>query len=216
MLINNAGIMATPLVRDPRGFESQFATNHLGHFQLTARLWPALRSAKGARVVALSSRGHAYGGIDFEDAHFETRAYDKWKAYGQSKTANALFAVALDARGEAHGVRAFSVHPGAIHTELSRSLSEEELRALLASPRVAATTFKTVEQGAATSVWCATSTQLDGRGGVYCEDVDIAGAVPDDFAGTHGVRSWAMDAALADRLWAKSEEWTGVRWAFTS
>ena len=142
LLLNNAGIMATPLVRDRRGFESQFATNHLGHFQLTARLWPALRRANGARVVSLSSRGHAYGGVDFEDPNFERRAYDKWTAYGQSKTANVLFALALDARGDAHRVRAFSVHPGAIHTELSRSLSEEELRALLATPRVAATSFQ--------------------------------------------------------------------------
>jgi NAD(P)-dependent dehydrogenase (short-subunit alcohol dehydrogenase family) len=214
ILVNNAGIMATPLVRDHRGFESQFATNHLGHFQLTARLWPALRRANGARVVSLSSRGHAYGGVDFDDPHFERRAYDKWTSYGQSKTANGLFALALDARGEAHGVRAFSVHPGAIHTELARSLSEDELRALLATPRVAATAFKTVEQGAATSVWCATSAQLDGRGGVYCEDVDVAEPVSADFQGTTGVRPWAIDPALAERLWTMSEEQTGVRFAF--
>jgi NAD(P)-dependent dehydrogenase (short-subunit alcohol dehydrogenase family) len=213
LLVNNAGIMATPLVRDRRGFESQFATNHLGHFQLTARLWPALRRANGARVVALSSRGHAYGGVDFDDPSFERREYDKWKAYGQSKTANALFALALDARGEAHRVRAFSVHPGAIHTELTRSLPEEELRTLLASPRIAATTFKTVEQGAATSVWCAASKELDGMGGVYCEDVDIAEAVGADFAGATGVRPWAVDPAAAERLWKKSEEWTGVPFA---
>jgi NAD(P)-dependent dehydrogenase (short-subunit alcohol dehydrogenase family) len=211
ILVNNAGIMATPLVRDRRGFESQFATNHLGHFQLTARLWPALQKAKGARVVALSSRGHAYGGVDFDDPSYERRAYEKWNAYGQSKTANALFALALDARGEAHRVRAFSVHPGAVHTELTRSLGEQELRELLATPRVAATTFKTIEQGAATSVWCATSAQLDGMGGVYCEDVDIAELVAADFQGTSGVRPWAIDRALAERLWTKSEEWTGVK-----
>jgi NAD(P)-dependent dehydrogenase (short-subunit alcohol dehydrogenase family) len=211
ILVNNAGIMATPLVRDRRGFESQFATNHLGHFQLTGRLWPALRKASGARVVSLSSRGHAYGGVDFDDPHFERRAYDKWTSYGQSKTANILFALALDARGEPHRVRAFSVHPGAVHTELARSLSEEEMRALLATPRVAATTFKTVEQGAATSVWCGASTQMEGLGGVYCEDVDIAEPVSGDFPGTHGVRPWAIDPAIAERLWTKSEEWTGVR-----
>src|ERR1019366_4719316 len=118
LLVNNAGIMATPLVRDARGFESQFATNHLGHFQLTARLWPALRRAHGARVIALSSRGHVRGAVDFDDPNFERKPYDKWIAYGQSKTANALFAIALDARGEAHRVRAFSVHPGAVMTEL--------------------------------------------------------------------------------------------------
>ncbi len=210
MLVNNAGIMATPLVRDRRGFESQFATNHLGHFQLTARLWPALRNASGARVVSVSSRGHAYGGVDFDDPSFERRPYDKWKAYGQSKTANALFALALDARGEAHRVRAFSLHPGAIHTELTRSLGEEEIRALLSSPRIAATTFKTPEQGAATSVWCATSVQLDGMGGVYCEDVDIAEAVSADAQGNSGVRPWATDPDLAEQLWRKSEEWTGT------
>jgi NAD(P)-dependent dehydrogenase (short-subunit alcohol dehydrogenase family) len=158
----------------------------------------------------VSSRGHAYGGVDFDDPSFERRTYDKWAAYGQSKTANVLFALALDARGQAHRVRAFSLHPGAIQTELTRSLSEEELRVLLASPRIQATTFKTVEQGAATSVWCATSPQLEGMGGVYCEDVDVAEAVSADFSGTYGVRPWAIDPALADRLWAKSEEWTGV------
>ena len=210
VLVNNAGIMATPLVRDRRGFESQFATNHLGHFQLTARLWPALRRANGARVVSVSSRGHAYGTVDLEDPSFERRPYDKWKAYGQSKTANALFALALDARGEAHRVRAFSLHPGAIHTELTRSIDEEELRALLASPRIAATTFKTPEQGAATSVWCGTSAQLDGMGGVYCEDVDIAEAVGADAQGSSGVRPWATDPDLAERLWRKSEQWSGT------
>ncbi len=116
-LVNNAGIMATPLSRNARGVESQLATNHLGHFQLTARLWPALRGANGARVVSLSSRGHLRAAVDFDDPHFERRAYDKWVAYGQSKTANALFALALDARGEAHRVRAFSVHPGAVITD---------------------------------------------------------------------------------------------------
>jgi NAD(P)-dependent dehydrogenase (short-subunit alcohol dehydrogenase family) len=210
ILVNNAGIMATPLVRDARGFESQLATNHLGHFQLTARLWPALRRARGARVVELTSRGHARSGVDFDDPNFDRRPYDKWVAYGQSKTANALFAVALDARGEAHAVRAFSVHPGGILTELMRSMSEEEVRAILAEPRNAPSTLKTVEQGAATSVWCATSTQLDGMGGVYCEDVDIAQAVPADSPAPFGVRPWAMDRSLAERLWTKSEEWTGV------
>jgi NAD(P)-dependent dehydrogenase (short-subunit alcohol dehydrogenase family) len=210
ILVNNAGIMATPLVRDARGFESQLATNHLGHFQLTARLWPALRRARGARVVELTSRGHARSGVDFDDPNFDRRPYDKWVAYGQSKTANALFAVALDARGEAHGVRAFSVHPGGILTELMRSMSEEEVRAILAEPRNAPSTLKTVEQGAATSVWCATSTQLDGMGGVYCEDVDIAQAVPADSPAPFGVRPWAMDRSLAERLWTKSEAWTGV------
>jgi NAD(P)-dependent dehydrogenase (short-subunit alcohol dehydrogenase family) len=220
VLVNNAGIMATPLARDARGFEAQLATNHLGHFQLAARLWPALRAARGARVVALSSRGHSRAGVDFDDPHFERRPYDKWVAYGQAKTANALFAVALDARGEPHGVRAFSVHPGAVMTELVRSIPKDELDAirarLAASPYANAAFYKNTEQGAATSVWCATSAQLDGKGGVYCEDVDIAEAVADDFPEPRGVRHWATDPTLAERLWKLSEEWTGVRFAESS
>ncbi|MCY1018560.1 oxidoreductase [Pyxidicoccus sp. MSG2] len=208
MLVNNAGIMATPLVRDSRGFESQLATNHLGHFHLTARLWPALRKAHGARVVSLSSRGHRRASIDFEDPHFERRPYDKWIAYGQSKTANALFALALDARGEPQRIRAFSVHPGAIMTELVRWMSDEELHAIRSAS--AADFYKNTEQGAATSIWCATSPQLEGLGGVYCEGVDIAQAVPADFPEQRGVRPWAMDPDLAERLWTKSEAWTGV------
>jgi NAD(P)-dependent dehydrogenase (short-subunit alcohol dehydrogenase family) len=209
MLVNNAGIMGPPLVRDGRGFESQLATNHLGHFQLTARLWPALRRAKTARVVSLSSRGHSRAGIDFEDPHFERRAYDKWKAYGQSKTANALFALALDVRGEAHGVRAFAVHPGAVVTELMRFLPQGEIDGILT--RLAGTTFKTPAQGAATSVWCAASRQLEGMGGVYCEDVDIAVPVGAEATTLTGVRPWAVDPAAAERLWTLSEGWTGLR-----
>src|SRR5262249_33258654 len=125
--INNAGIMAPPLRRDARGYESQLATNHLGHFQLTARLWPALKQAGSARVVSVSSTGIRFGGVDFDDPNFEHREYDKWKAYGQSKSANALFAVALDRRGEPDGVRAFAVHPGRIMTDLARYLTDAEL-----------------------------------------------------------------------------------------
>jgi NAD(P)-dependent dehydrogenase (short-subunit alcohol dehydrogenase family) len=208
VLVNNAGIMAPPLMRDARGFESQLGTNHIGHFQLTARLWPALRAAKGARVVSLSSRGHSRAGIDFDDPQFERRGYDKWIAYGQSKTANALFALALDARGEPHLVRAFAVHPGAVMTDLVRSLPAEELQAIRA--RLVGSTYKTTEQGAATSVWCATSPQLDDMGGVYCEDADIATPVAADAIQLGGVRPWAMDPEAAERLWGLSEGWTGV------
>jgi NAD(P)-dependent dehydrogenase (short-subunit alcohol dehydrogenase family) len=210
MLVNNAGIMATPFVKDARGYESQIATNHLGHFQLTLRLWPALVRARGARVVSLSSRGHVRGAVDFEDPFFARRPYDKWAAYGQAKTANALFAVGLDARGQAHGVRSFSVHPGAVLTELARWMSEDEHRAVVEAASKMAAGLKNPEEGAATSVWCATSPQLEGMGGVYCEDVDIAAAVPADFTEPRGVRPWAMDPVLADRLWKKSEAWTGV------
>lgn len=206
-LFNNAGIMAMPFEKTARGFELQLATNHLGHFQLTARLWPALRRANGARVIALSSRGHAMASVDLDDPSFERRPYDKWIAYGQSKTANALFALALDARGEGHGVRVFSVHPGAVTTDLARYVPEEELRVLrVANPR----NYKMPAEGAATSIWCATSSRLDGLGGVYCEDVDIAEPLPADSKEPRGIRPWAMDRDLAERLWTRSEAWTGV------
>jgi len=172
-LINNAGIMAAPLARDARGYESQFATNHLGHFQLTARLWPAL--AAGSRIVSLSSRGHHRSAIDFEDTMFERRAYDKWTAYGQAKTANVLFAVGLESRGAKRGMHAFAVQPGRIVTDLMRHLSTEEQAAFgvvdgkataaeVKSPVMsAAMRFKTIPQGAATLVWAATNEKLEGK-----------------------------------------------------
>jgi len=203
VLINNAGIMAIPLSRDARGFEAQLATNHIGHFQLTLRLWPALSRAGHARVVSLSSRGHARSAVDFDDPHFERRPYDKWLAYGQSKTANALFAIGLDARGAAFGVRAF----GAIETELMRSMPPEERRlAIAAAIKIAP--LKSSEQGAATTIWCATSPELAGMGGVYCEDVDIATPVTGNHPTPDGVRPWANDPELAERLWVMSEGWT--------
>lgn len=216
ILVNSAGVMATPLARDRRGYEAQFAGNHLGHFQLAAALWPAL-AAEGARVVSVSSRAHRLSGVDFEDPNFLHRAYDRWQAYGQSKTANALFAVELDRRGAAHGIRAFSVHPGTIVTELSRHLTAEDRAAFGLEARpdgsVDVDRFlsrggdaKTPAQGAATSVWCAVSPLLDGRGGVYCEDCDIAEAVAAESPGANGVRPWARDPVAAARLWALSEE----------
>ena len=168
-----------------------------------------MRKARGARVVSLSSRAHSRAGVDFDDPHFERRPYDKWIAYGQSKTATALFAVALDARGEAHRVRAFSVHPGAVVTELMRHMSDQEIRAAVAASNDVSS-LKSAEQGAATSVWCATSSELEGMGGVYCEDTDIAEAVAADFPGPGGVRPWAMDKDFAERLWTMSETWTGA------
>ena len=209
ILVNNAGIMAPPLTRDARGFESQLATNHLGHFQLTARLWPALQKAQGARVIALSSRGHRASAFDFDDPNFQRRPYDKWIAYGQSKTANALFALALDVRGEPDGIRAFSVHPGGVVTELMRFMPEDEVRSAIRGAE-GIEPLKSPEQGAATSIWCATSPQLNGMGGVYCENCDIAEAVPADFAGASGVRPWASDPVLAERLWVLSEVWTNT------
>ncbi|TWA72485.1 NADP-dependent 3-hydroxy acid dehydrogenase YdfG [Azospirillum brasilense] len=215
ILVNSAGVMATPLHRDADGREGQFATNHLGHFRLTLALWPALLAAGGARVVSVSSRGHQIAGIDFDDLDFARRPYDKWIAYGQSKTANALFAIALDRRGREHGVRAFSLHPGQIITELARHLTAAEIAGFDAldaegRPRIDPSRgMKTVAQGAATSVWCATSPRLDGLGGLYCEDCDVA-PVHSAATGRRGVHPWAADDALAERLWSVSEALTGA------
>jgi NAD(P)-dependent dehydrogenase (short-subunit alcohol dehydrogenase family) len=217
ILVNNAGVMAPPLARDARGYESQFSANHLGHFQLTCRLGPALAAAKGARVVALSSYGHRRAGVDFHDPNFERRPYDPWIAYGQSKTANALFAVALDSIGLRSGVRAFSVHPGGIATDLIRHMSQAQIAASEiigkdGRPIIDPTNNKkTPQQGAATTVWCATSPRLDGMGGVYCADCDIARALPsDDSTELHGVRPRATDPVAAGRLWQLSEQLTGA------
>ncbi len=213
ILINNAGIMATPLMRDARGYEMQFATNHLGHFQLTNRLLPALER-RGARVVSLTSAGHRFRGVDFDDPNFLSRPYDKWKAYGQSKSANSLFAVELDARMKDRGVRAFAVHPGRIlATELVRYISIEDLIAAgIRRPdgSLDQNSTKTVEEGAATTVWCALSAQLDNLGGVYCADCDVSPVVPDDSKSLTGVRSWAIDKAAAERLWELSERLLAV------
>jgi NAD(P)-dependent dehydrogenase (short-subunit alcohol dehydrogenase family) len=205
ILINNAGIMAAPLTRDARGYESQFATNHLGHFQLTAGLWPALQRAGGARVVSLTSGAHRHSPVLFDDVNFERTEYDKNKAYGQSKTANSLFAVALDKRGEGQGIRAFAVHPGVIlDTGISKFLSAEERAAPIPAPA------KTLQQGAATSVWCAVSPLLDGKGGVYCENADVAEAAAADKPTPGGVRPWAIDQEFAERLWTLSETMTAA------
>ena len=221
ILINGAGIMATPLRRDTRGYESQFSTNHLGHFQLTVRLWPALKKTMGARVVVLSSFGHVGGGIIFDDPNFKHTEYDKLRAYSQSKSAVALFAVALDKRGRSQNIRAFALHPGVVpDTDLGRDLKKEELPFIVKRLENGqpvgrdGTIFKTVEQGAATTIWCATSEQLNGKGGVYCEDVDIAEAVPADSKKHSGVRPWAIDPDFAERLWNLSEELTGAKFTF--
>ncbi|MFJ9422254.1 SDR family NAD(P)-dependent oxidoreductase [Streptomyces sp. NPDC101249] len=215
LLIASAGIMAAPLRRVGRGWESQFAVNHLGHFALVDRLWPALAAGPGARVVAVSSRGHRFTGIRWEDPHFTSGPYDKWAAYGQSKTANALFALHLDALGRDAGVRAFSVHPGVIDTNLQRHIPLAEQVAMgwtnedgtPADPNAA----KSPQQGAATSVWAATSPRLAGLGGVYLEDCEVAGIAADplDMA-TGGVARHAADPDEAARLWELSARLTGV------
>jgi NAD(P)-dependent dehydrogenase (short-subunit alcohol dehydrogenase family) len=210
IVINNAAIMAVPETRVGPGWEAQFATNHLGHYALVNRLWPAIVDG-GGRVVALSSVGHHRSGIRWDDVQFE-HGYDKWSAYGQAKTANALFAVHLDALGQDVGVRAFSVHPGGILTPLQRHLSKQEMvdRGWIDEDGNPANPgFKTPEQGAATSVWAATSPRLAGMGGVYCEDCDIAepATSADSF---RGVCEYATDPEQAARLWTLSAELTGV------
>jgi NAD(P)-dependent dehydrogenase (short-subunit alcohol dehydrogenase family) len=216
ILINNAAIMANPETRLAHGWESQFATNHLGHFTLANLLWPALTAAPGgARVVALSSTGHKRSGVVFDDLMFEHRPYDKWQAYGQAKSANALFAVQLDQLGQDAGVRAFAAHPGGILTPLQRHLSKQEMMDfgwIDADGNQLETRFKTPEQGAATSTWAATSPQLDGMGGVYCEDCDIAApTVPgSEDARIRGVDAHAVDRDAAARLWEVSAQLTGV------
>ena len=226
ILVTCAGIMAVPeLTRDGRGHELQFATNHLGHFQLATRLWPALQKAQGARVVSLSSRGHRLSPVVFDDIDFERRPYDPWAAYGQSKTANILFTVEVDRRGERDDIRAFAVHPGRIfETGLAKHLSHDALKALGAvsddGSRIIdpAKGLKTVEQGAATQVWCATSPNLAGLGGVYCEDCDIAplhstegegGGSAKAGQGRAGVWPHAVDRDAATRLWNVSERMLG-------
>ncbi|MGX1479451.1 UNVERIFIED_CONTAM: NAD(P)-dependent dehydrogenase (short-subunit alcohol dehydrogenase family) [Streptomyces canus] len=211
LVIDNAGIMACPETRVGPGWEAQFATNHLGHFALVNRLWPAIEPG-GARVVSVSSRAHHFSGMRWDDVHWRT-GYDKWQAYGQAKTANVLFAVHLDKLGADRGVRAFSLHPGGILTPLQRHLPKAEMvergwideQGNVLNP----SGFKSPEQGAATQVWAATSPQLAGMGGVYLEDCDIAESAVDGDESS-GVRAWATDPEQAERLWTLSAELTGV------
>jgi len=210
LLINNAGVMASPLFRVGPGWEGQFATNHLGHYTLTNLLWPKLNA--GARVVELTSAAHRISGIRWDDMQFERDPYDKWQAYGQSKTANSLFALELDRLAQDQGIRAFAVHPGGIMTPLQRHLSREEMQASgwLDEEGNAIVQFKTPEQGAATSVWAATSPQLEGKGGVYCADCDVADIVESIQPGGGGVMAHAVDPEQAARLWEVSANLTGV------
>ena len=210
MLINNAGIMATPLRRNSLGWESQFATNHLGHFALFAQLKPLLLARPGSRVVALSSLAHRISDVDLDDWNWSGGAYDKWKAYGRSKSANALFALALNDKYEAAGLKAYSVHPGGIMTDLQRDLEDEEMRAMgwIDEDGALNPVFKTVEQGASTTVWAATSPLLEDRGGVYCEDCNIAGPAQEGVFAGH--RPHIRDLETAKKLWALSEAVTGL------
>ncbi|TAL23330.1 MAG: SDR family NAD(P)-dependent oxidoreductase [Frankiales bacterium] len=210
VLVNNAGVMAPPLLRTAQGFELQLGTNHLGHFLLTRLLEPALVAGAPARVVNVSSRGHLRAGLDLDDPHWHTRPYDKWKAYGQSKTANVLFTVELERRWGPAGVHAYALHPGVIMTELSRHLTEADLAALSsgARPGGGQLTLVDVPTGAATQVWAATTPELEGRGGLYLEDCAIAGPTPGD--GSAGYAPWAVDPEVARRLWEWSEREVGL------
>ncbi len=219
ILIDNAGVMACPFGRTADGFETQFGTNHLGHFALTLRLLPALRQAGSARVVVVSSSAHQRSDIHFDDPNYQNRPYDPWEAYGQSKTANVLFAVALNRRLSGEGITANALMPGGIPTNLARHLApggsdapwlnedgsvKEEYRGF----------FKTAEQGAATTVWAAVGAELEGVGGQYLEDCAVAPVLnPADAgeAGMSGVMPWAIDPDNAERLWHLSEELTDTR-----
>jgi NAD(P)-dependent dehydrogenase (short-subunit alcohol dehydrogenase family) len=220
LVINNAGVMACPLTRTADGFEMQFGTNHLGHFVLTNRIASLLRA--GSRVVELSSSGHRFANVDLDDPNFVYGTYDPWIAYGRSKTANVLFAVAFDARHRDRGVRATAVHPGGIQTELARHLDPDHLagriadiNATLAAKGLPPFKLKTVPQGAATSVWAGVVGAADAVGGQYCEDCHVTTQVTEEPLDpvSGGVRPYALDPLRAEALWAKSEELVGERFA---
>jgi NAD(P)-dependent dehydrogenase (short-subunit alcohol dehydrogenase family) len=203
LLINNAGVMATPFERTADGFELQFGTNHLGHFALTQHLLPQLVASAPSRIVNLSSEGHRSAGVDFDDPNYEHREYDKWGSYGQAKTANILFTLELQRRFGSSGVDSFAVHPGMIATELSRYMSRDDIKELMARVRnrtpsdVPMVKYKSIPQGSATTVWAATST--DPTPGSYLADCHESEPAP-----------WAADAAAAERLWALSEDLVGT------
>jgi NAD(P)-dependent dehydrogenase (short-subunit alcohol dehydrogenase family) len=222
ILLNNAGVMVCPFGTTTDGFEMQIGTNHIGHFLLTGLLAPALVASPGARVVALSSGAHGISDIDYDDPMFERREYNPWEAYGQSKTANALFALELDRRLRDQGVNAFAVHPGVIMTELARHMTPEVMAQMnvrvrddaaseegesAAADEIPAMTFKPVEAGAATQVWAATAPELAEHGGAYLGDCQL-GIEGGDMRG-RGVESYARDPESAAKLWTVSEGWVG-------
>jgi NAD(P)-dependent dehydrogenase (short-subunit alcohol dehydrogenase family) len=210
LLIDNAGVMACPLDRTADGFEMQFGTNHLGHFLFTTLLEEPLVAAAPSRVVVLSSAGHRQGGIRWDDPNYAREdEYFNWDAYGQAKTANALFALELDRRWSPLGVHAYSVHPGVIMTDLARHMTKDDFDWMASrAPSGGNFSFKSVEQGAATSVWAATAPELDDHGGAYLEDCSV-GLPTEDADAPSGVRPWARDPDDAARLWALSEQLVG-------
>src|SRR5271156_5127869 len=214
VIIANAGVMATPFGHTADGFETQFGTNHLGHFVLVNRIRSLIRA--GGRLINLSSAGHRFSNVDLEDPNFERTHYEPFVAYGRSKTANILFAVAFDSRHRKRGVRAAAVHPGGIHTELGRHIDPSRVQGIidqmtkqLAAEGKPPFKWKTIPQGAATSVWAAVVAPADEIGGRYCENCHVGHIVPDDVtisAISEGVRGYALDANTAEALWKKSEE----------
>jgi NAD(P)-dependent dehydrogenase (short-subunit alcohol dehydrogenase family) len=204
--------MACPLDRTTQGLEWQLGVNHVGHFLLMRTIMKALRAANGARLVTLSSIAHRMGNVDFADMNYDQRPYDKWKAYGQAKSAQSLMAVELDRREKDSGIRSFAVHPGGIFTPLQRHLGNAEMAEFGwtdtdGNPSaVAEKLFKSTSQGCATSLWAATAVSLKDMGGVYCEDCNISRVVPDDSNDFTGVRQWAIASEIAERLWDETEK----------
>jgi NAD(P)-dependent dehydrogenase (short-subunit alcohol dehydrogenase family) len=219
VVIANAGVMATPFGHTADGFETQFGTNHLGHFVLVNRIASLVRD--GGRLINLSSSGHRFSNVDLEDANFERTPYEPFVAYGRSKTANILFAVAFDKRHRGRGVRAAAVHPGGIQTELARYMEPGHIEKLLeqidqqqAAEGKGPYQWKTIPQGAATSVWAAVVAVADEVGGRYCENCHVGNVVPDNVTisvTSEGVRGYALDPSNAEALWKKSEELVGER-----
>ena len=214
LLINNAGVMACPFGKTADGFEMQFGTNHLGHFLLTNLLLPLVEKGESPRIVNLSSRGHHFDTVHFDDPNFEHRDYDKWRSYGQSKTANIMFAVGLEQRLSGRGIHAYAVHPGGIMTNLGRHLTEDDfamLRKRMEDNAGGRNAFKNIPAGAATTCYAATAPELEGKGGIYLEDCHVAQT--DDESPVDGVRSYAVEPGNADKLWALSEEMVGEKFA---
>lgn len=215
IVIANAGVMATPKGQTDDGFETQFGTNHLGHFVLVNRIARLMKP--GSRLVVLSSAGHRYADVDLDDPNFERTPYGEIVAYGRSKTANVLFAVEFDRRHKADGIRATAVHPGGIQTELGRYMTPAVTQSLIDAVNAnrpagaAAYAYKTVAQGAATTVWAGCVAPAELVGGRYCEDSHVAEPVPDSDQRSGGIRSYALDPERAKALWAKSEEMVGER-----
>lgn len=215
IIIANAGVMATPFGKTEDGFETQFGTNHLGHFVFVNRIAPLLR--EGGRLVSLASSGHRRSDVDLDDPNFERTEYDPWVAYGRAKTANVLFAVEFDRRWRDRGIRAAAVHPGGIQTELGRHMQPGQLQALVdqlnkqaKAQGKAAYELKSVPQGAATSVWAAIVADADEIGGRYCENCHVADlTLTGGLDTSSGVRPYALDGERAKALWAKSEQWVG-------